>query len=68
VIQKQMRDNPARMLTLAALSNFVNLGPIVLNSMALARIGNNPLENGVLKFPQSLDDLATVNFATGLFK
>lgn len=67
-LQKTMRDNPARVMTMAALANFVGLGPIVLNSMAITRIGNNPLESGAFKLVESLDDLATVNSAMALIK
>ena len=68
VIQKTAKENPARVLSAIALGNAMDLGPIVLSSAALARIGNNPVQGGAVKFFGSLDDLATTNAAMSLIK
>ncbi len=68
VIQKTVRDNPARVLAMAALGNVMDLGPIVLSSAAVTRIGNNPLESGAFKIFGTVDDLATINASMSLIK
>lgn len=68
VLLKLGRENPARMLMLALLNNYMDLMPHVLESSALAHMGNNPLRSGAFQFPGSLDDLATVNSAMSLLK
>lgn len=68
VLQKTMRENPGRVLAMVAAGNFMNLGPVVLTSSALTRIGNNPMESGAFKFFGALDDIATVNAGLGLVK
>ena len=68
VIQKTAKENPARVLSAIALGNVMDLGPIVLSSAAITRIGNNPVQGGAVKFFGSLDDLATTNAAMSLIK
>ena len=68
VIQKTAKENPVRVLSAIALGNVMDLGPIVLSSAAITRIGNNPVQGGAVKFFGSLDDLATTNAAMSLIK
>lgn len=68
VIQKTVRDNPGRVLAMAALGNVIDLGPIVLSSAAVTRIGNNPIESGAFKIFGTVDDLATINASMALIK
>lgn len=68
VLQKTVRDNPARVLGMAALGNVMDLGPIVLSSAAVTRIGNNPIQGGAFKFFGTVDDLATINASMALIK
>jgi len=68
VLLKLSRDNPVRVLLAVALNNYLDLGPIVLDSSALTRIGNNPLEWGAFQFPGTLDELATVQAGMSLIK
>jgi hypothetical protein len=68
VLLKMGRENPARVLALAAADSYLNLGSIVLDSSALAKVGNNPFGIGALGFPGALDDLATVKAAMALVK
>jgi len=68
VLLKLAKEHPGRVMATLALNNFVDLGPIVLDSSALTRIGNNPFTTGALKFPETLDDLATVSAAMSLIK
>lgn len=68
VLLKLGRENPARMLMLALLNNYMDLMPNVVESSALAHLGNNPLKMGAFQFPGSLDELGTVNSAMSLLK
>ncbi len=68
VLLKMGRENPARVLALAAADNFLDLGSIVLDSSALAKIGNNPVGIGAAGFFGALDDLATVKAAMAIVK
>lgn len=68
VLTKTMRENPARVMLMVLAGQFMYLGPIVLSSAAITRVGNNPLQLGAFKLPGSLDDLATVNSALSLVK
>ena len=68
VIQKTVRDNPARVLAMVALGNVMDLGPIVLSSSAVTRIWSNPLESGAFKIFGTVDDLATINAVLALIK
>jgi hypothetical protein len=68
VLLKTAREHPARIMGLAALNAYYDLGPIVLDSSAVFRVGNNPFNTGPLTFLQSLDDLATVNASMSIVK
>jgi hypothetical protein len=68
VILRLKKDNPARVLLAIALGNFVNLGPTVLDSFWVHKIGNDVLQGGAFNFPGALDELATVNAAMTLVK
>jgi hypothetical protein len=68
VLLKLARENPARVFGTVALNNFMDLGPIVLDSHFMGHIGNNPLNVGAFKLPMVLDDLATVKAAMAIVK
>lgn len=68
VLFKLAKDNPARVLATLLLNNFVDLGPIVLESSWIHRLGNNPFQWGAFQLPGTVDELATVAGATSLFK
>lgn len=68
VIFRLEQNKPGRVLATMALDKYRNLGPLVLDSSAFARIGSNPLQGGALEFFGSLDDLLTVKAGLGLFK
>jgi hypothetical protein len=68
VLRTMYHDNPARVLAALLLDNTLGLGPIVLDSAAAFRIGNNPLESGAFKFFGSLDELMTVKPVISVFK
>jgi hypothetical protein len=57
-------ENPVRVLSTVLANNFVNLGPIVLDSHWFGHVGNNPLGWGAGEFPRSLDQLATAATAS----
>jgi hypothetical protein len=59
VLRTLWHENPARVATALMLDNTMGLGPIVLDSAAVFRIGN-PLNVGAFKILGSLDELATV--------
>lgn len=64
VLLKLSRENPARVLGLALLDSYMNLGPIVTDSHFIAHFGNNPLESGALKMVTAPSELATVKALT----
>lgn len=68
ILLKIGRENPARVLMAVGLGKFFDLGPIVLDSTALGRIGNNPFGLGPLNYPGTLDQLGTVSAAMALVK
>ena len=68
VLLKLARENPARVLGTLALSNVMDLGPIVLESSLMTRIGNNPFDVGAFNYPGVLDELATVSAAAAVVK
>lgn len=67
VLRTMWMDNPARTLSALLLDNTMGLGPIVLDSAAALRIGNNPLESGAFKFFGSLDELMTIKPVMSVF-
>ena len=68
VLLKLTRENPARVFTTLMLNNFLDLGPIVLDSSFVHHIGNNPIHSGAFGLPGALDELATVNAGMALVK
>lgn len=68
VLMRLFRENPLRMLTMATLGSFVDLGPSVLDSGMWGRIGNNPLDVGAFRAPGTIDDIFTINSALSLVK
>jgi hypothetical protein len=68
VLLKLTRENPARVFTTLLLNNYLNLGPIVLDSSFIHHLGNNPFHSGAFQLPGTLDELATVNAAMAVFK
>jgi hypothetical protein len=68
VLLKTARENPLRVLALALLDQYMDLGPIVLESSMVAKFGNNPLNGGALEILDIWDELPTVQAALGLVK
>ena len=68
VLMKLVAKNPARVLATLLLDNFANLGPIVLDSSWMHRIGNSPLQWGALQLPGTVDELGTIAAATAVVK
>lgn len=59
VIMRLMRDNPGRSMAMVGMEHFFSTIPSLLDSAALNNIGN-PMSSGAMKYPSTLDDLATV--------
>jgi len=68
VLFKAFKNNPGRVIGTIALQNFMDLGPIVLDSGWIHKVGNNPLNWGAFQLPGTLDDLATVSAAMAIVK
>lgn len=68
VLQSNIQDNPTNFVTMLLLNQYMNLGPIVLDSSMLAHAGNNPIKSGAFQYFGSLDDLATVKAGMALLK
>jgi predicted regulator of Ras-like GTPase activity (Roadblock/LC7/MglB family) len=66
VLMRLTKDHPARVFSAVLLGQFLDFGPIVLDSSWVAKIGNNPIHWGALQYPGALDELATVNSALSL--
>lgn len=62
------KENPLRVYSTLLLSQFMELGPIVLDSSLIAHAGNNPIRSGALGFPGALDKLLTVSSALAIVK
>jgi hypothetical protein len=60
VLRNLIRENSGRVLMDVAIGEYFGLGATVMDSSAIAHIGNNPLSWGALSFPGTLDELATV--------
>lgn len=60
VLLKIEQENPARVLSLIALNQFMNTGPNVLDTSALKHLGNNPFELGAFKMLPAMADLPSV--------
>jgi hypothetical protein len=63
-----MKDKPLNVISTIALNNMLGDFPILSDSSALMKIGNNPMSMGAFGYPFTLDDLATVKAGVGLFK
>lgn len=68
VLLKTAKDNPARVMGMVAVNNFVELGPIVLDSSFVAHLFNNPFQLGALRYAGTLDELLTVKAGMALLK
>lgn len=68
VLLKLAKDHPARVLGTVLLSNFMDLGPIVLEGSVVFKFGDNPIQSGPLTLLNVLDELATVSAGAALIK
>lgn len=68
VIFRLVKDKPLHVINTLMLNNLLGDLPIITDSSALVRIGNNPFSLGAFGYPMALDNLATVEVGTGLFK
>lgn len=68
VVAKLVREHPGQVLEQILFSNFISNLPTVLDASAVMRIGNNPLNAGVLELPKVMDELLTVKAGMSLFK
>ena len=69
VLAKTVKENPARVLTGILGAHYLSLGPTVLEESSMwGKIGNNPIQDGPLKFFQSLDELTTINSVSSIFQ
>lgn len=68
VLGRLAKDSPARVLAALSMGQFLDLGPIVLDSSWVHHLGNNPLHTGALQYPGALSELATVSGAMELIK
>ena len=68
VLFRLVKEHPLQMLMMVGLRNYLGGLPIVTDSMAVTRIGNNPLDIGALNYPFTLDDLGTVQATMSLLK
>jgi hypothetical protein len=68
VLFRLVKEHPLQVLMMVGLHNYLGGLPIVTDSMAVTRIGNNPLDIGALNYPFTLDDLGTVQATMSLLK
>ena len=68
VLFRLVKEHPLQMLMMVGLHNYLGGLPIVTDSLAVTRIGNNPLDIGALNYPFTLDDLGTVQATMSLLK
>ena len=68
VLVRIVKDKPLRVLMALALHNYYHAFPIVFDSSAVAKIGNNPLNWGAFQLPFLGDDLMTTKAAMSLIK
>lgn len=64
VLLRTFKDHPGRVLSMLLADHFLNLGPIVLDSSWMHKVGNNPLSGSALEYLGALDNLATINAGT----
>jgi hypothetical protein len=62
------REQPARLYSMMALSHFLSLNSIVLDSGMQRHLFNNPFRGGAFNFAGSLDQLLTVKTALAVVK
>ena len=62
------KDHPMRVFTAFLLNQAADLGPIVLESSMVARLGNNPFRGGATEIFDVVDELPAVNAAMALIK
>lgn len=67
VILALYRDQPARALAMVAFNGFFEGAQTVMDSQATGQLGN-PLASSVLRFPDTVDELATWQLATEIMK
>lgn len=68
VLLKTSKENPARVLAMLLMKNYLVNIPTVLDSSAIHHIGNNPFSSGALQLPFLMDDLLTSKLGMGLLK
>jgi hypothetical protein len=68
VLERAVKEKPARVLSILLLEQFTGLGSTVLDSGWEHKIGNNPLHWGALQYPGALTELATFKAAVALVK
>lgn len=68
VIYKLVKEHPVDVLSTVLLFNVLGDLTTVIDSSALLRVGNNPLDTGALGYLSSLTDLATLQPALSLIK
>jgi hypothetical protein len=68
VLMDTLRENPARVLAMLMAGQLIDLGPIVLESSWVHRLGNNPLNSGALQIFGVVDELPAVGAAMALVK
>ena len=68
VLMKTFKEHPLRVLMMASLNHYVNLGPIVLDSSFIHHMGNNPFNLGALQYLSVWDELPVVGSAMKLVK
>lgn len=68
VLMDTLKENPARVLSMAALGNLMEIGPVVLDSSFVAHLGNQPFRAGPAQLPWALDELLTIKAGMALLK
>lgn len=68
VLAKLIKDKPLNTLTMVLADAWMAGLPVVTDAFMLARLGNNPLDLGAAKYPETLLDVAPINAALGLLK
>lgn len=68
VLVNLAKEHPMNVLTAVLLNQAVDLGPIVLDSAMVAKIGNNPVRGGAFEIFDAVDELPLVNAAMAVLK
>ena len=66
-LMRVSKENPGRVFTMILLNQFMNLGPIVLDSSVFSGSGS-PFRPGALDYPYVLDELATISTTLAVIK